>query len=108
VGLTCHQLSQDLVVAVDHVDGHISGGLQEERVTLREEDEGTHLSQASFKEHKTRTGRAASPLAVGDRWQTAAAPRWGTVDPRVFGPGLGAVIETTHANGSTFQFIFVV
>ena len=43
-GLTCHQLSQDLVVAVDHVDGHISGGLQEERVTLREEEEGTSSS----------------------------------------------------------------
>lgn len=35
--LTCHELREELVVAVDDVDGHVPGGLQEERATLRKQ-----------------------------------------------------------------------
>lgn len=41
--LTCYELREELVVAVDDVDRHVSGRLQEERATLR-----THVSQVSW------------------------------------------------------------
>lgn len=44
--LTCDELCEQLVVAVDNIDRHISGGLQEQRAALR--GEGLSVSWLIF------------------------------------------------------------